>query len=630
MNKYRFILGKKVDTSVNLVTNGTFTGSATGWTLGTGWSYSSNEVRNNGSSTGTLKQSNVVTPGQTYYLSYDMQIQSGTTGVRVTPSIGGTYYDVINGYDECLTAAFETFVHENVFCGQGNDLLFDPSHNTGSTDDLAIDNVLLYAYVWNDPLTYDPLDWDKAKITKKRDTVLNGLITEYIMGLTFVEDGYDYIYDKFLTDGFCADIPVRIECWNSVAGIYELFFEGIIYMNNCQFDITERTVKVNIEDTAGALLLEKNKDVKVGLFPEYWDDALIPGVSGLVFPLTGPSPFHIFRINDDSGNYCTTSGGSGALVYNLLRKIILVATNYRLDFDSVYFGTGGTQQGLFVSWGQNIRKITYVYPETQHFNKQLSLNELFTELNKLFNLTFSIDKSGPVPKVFIEPKVDYLNATPVLELDYVNDVKVTFDNANIVKCVNIGYEYVDPSPGTVGLNTPEGVQFATSNLCASKTLNLVSKFIQDSLVIKEMQNATINTNKYDNYFVWIETDLTPTTACSFPAYYQTLNSGSGTYDINPNIDADDNMGRHIQTLQTNYLKTIRGENISIEKSNAALANIFNFKYPLTKVQFDSMQQALDSITFTRDGTGFTEKTGYLIEAVFEIHNGLTEFKILTS
>jgi len=40
----------------DLVTNGTFTGSATGWTLGTGWTYDSNTIAKSSDGTGTLSQ----------------------------------------------------------------------------------------------------------------------------------------------------------------------------------------------------------------------------------------------------------------------------------------------------------------------------------------------------------------------------------------------------------------------------------------------------------------------------------------------------------------------------------------------------------------------------------------------
>lgn len=67
------------------VTNGTFTGSASGWTVGSGWAYSSNTVIKNSNGTATLSQTNVVSIGLMYELTYTI---SGWSVGSVTPSIG--------------------------------------------------------------------------------------------------------------------------------------------------------------------------------------------------------------------------------------------------------------------------------------------------------------------------------------------------------------------------------------------------------------------------------------------------------------------------------------------------------------------------------------------------------------
>lgn len=72
-----------------MLTNGTFTGNATGWTLGTNWAYSSNAVvcTINGSVEGTLSQNvNVVTAS--YYLLEWKQTNSIDTNAQITPSLG--------------------------------------------------------------------------------------------------------------------------------------------------------------------------------------------------------------------------------------------------------------------------------------------------------------------------------------------------------------------------------------------------------------------------------------------------------------------------------------------------------------------------------------------------------------
>lgn len=71
------------------VTNGTFTGSATGWTLGSAWSYSANTVVKNIDGTSTLTQViSGLEVGCSYYLVYDY-LNSTVANQGVTPSLVG-------------------------------------------------------------------------------------------------------------------------------------------------------------------------------------------------------------------------------------------------------------------------------------------------------------------------------------------------------------------------------------------------------------------------------------------------------------------------------------------------------------------------------------------------------------
>lgn len=84
---------------VELVTNGSFTGSAAGWTLGSGWAYVSNNVEAAVGATGSLSQSLSPTIGNTYRVSYQTGVVGvsgglncifGGSGILRTPSISGS------------------------------------------------------------------------------------------------------------------------------------------------------------------------------------------------------------------------------------------------------------------------------------------------------------------------------------------------------------------------------------------------------------------------------------------------------------------------------------------------------------------------------------------------------------
>lgn len=121
-----------VQYAANLITNGTFTGSATGWTLGTGWAYSSNTVLKNADGDGTLSQTLAIQAGSKYVLTYTV---SARTVGSVTPSCGGVTLSTrsANGtYTEEFTAVSTA------------DLVFTPT----TTARFTIDNVICYR-VWS-------------------------------------------------------------------------------------------------------------------------------------------------------------------------------------------------------------------------------------------------------------------------------------------------------------------------------------------------------------------------------------------------------------------------------------------------------------------------------------------------
>ncbi|MDY0292903.1 MAG: hypothetical protein RBR02_11285, partial [Desulfuromonadaceae bacterium] len=73
-----------------LTTNGTFTGNADGWTLGTGWAYGTDNVvlTLTGGGEGTLSQNISVTSGLSYYITWS-QTHSIANNAIITPSIDG-------------------------------------------------------------------------------------------------------------------------------------------------------------------------------------------------------------------------------------------------------------------------------------------------------------------------------------------------------------------------------------------------------------------------------------------------------------------------------------------------------------------------------------------------------------
>jgi len=121
-------LDLRVPLGEELITNGEFTGSATGWTLNTGWSYGGNKVSHTPGSTGTLEPTTPVTIeiGKMYHFVVDAEVTAGS----VDASFGSRTVEIT-----------ETDVWERLWIAQTTDsLVFTP---TTSAFDGAITRVTI-------------------------------------------------------------------------------------------------------------------------------------------------------------------------------------------------------------------------------------------------------------------------------------------------------------------------------------------------------------------------------------------------------------------------------------------------------------------------------------------------------
>lgn len=99
-------------------TNGTFTGSDTGWTVGTGWAYGSNNEVKNATGTGTLSQNVSAVSGEFYVLTFsvtNLNISTLFGGTGMTPSVGGVTLPAVYKNDSYIYVLRATSTANLVF-----------------------------------------------------------------------------------------------------------------------------------------------------------------------------------------------------------------------------------------------------------------------------------------------------------------------------------------------------------------------------------------------------------------------------------------------------------------------------------------------------------------------------------
>lgn len=120
----------------NVLSNGTFTGGTTGWTLNSGWAYGTNNVQKSSSGTGTLTQTTTYVPviGRKYRVRYTISeftttgtltcTYAGASSSARTISANGTYSDIITATSTSTTFSITPsdgirVTIDNVSCGLG-------------------------------------------------------------------------------------------------------------------------------------------------------------------------------------------------------------------------------------------------------------------------------------------------------------------------------------------------------------------------------------------------------------------------------------------------------------------------------------------------------------------------------
>lgn len=93
-------------------------------------------------------------------------------------------------------------------------------------------------------LTNEPMGLQDAAISIKRNEDFPGLFTTMVSDLEFWGDGYDILYSFYSNNDLCVRIDCRIieDCDNG------LDFDGIIYLNDVEFNSYKCIATCSVED----------------------------------------------------------------------------------------------------------------------------------------------------------------------------------------------------------------------------------------------------------------------------------------------------------------------------------------------------------------------------------------------
>lgn len=250
-----------VKTTSNLVINGTFTGSATGWTLGTGWAYGTNNVIHTPGNVEALSQDVGIIQDFQYTLNVDI---GGTVGT-VTVELG------TGGQTNTVTAG--TGSHMIAGLGGSDSLLrFIPSTDFNGT----IDNVTLTMFYYrvllavfpDDAFTstlyyYDGISWHTSDFNMSDATAKNRFST--LGGLEFVTNATTGMYTS--PDGATWSTGAANDCIDAVStSIYPtlLYRYKQRMLATGDFNLPDRVFFSSVVDPTSTPFITWNTDATTG------------------------------------------------------------------------------------------------------------------------------------------------------------------------------------------------------------------------------------------------------------------------------------------------------------------------------------------------------------------------------
>jgi len=271
-------------------------------------------------------------------------------------------------------------------------------------------------------LVDEPLGLDDIEITIERSRDIRGLLVLFTSELRFVGTGYDALKTKRDTGGITSLTDVLIQ-YDDGDGWLDLF-EGIIFTSDISFNLMRKEATATVEDNSFSALINNNKNIKASFdIGKSKNDTTITAVTTVDIDFYDP--------NDAIGTYLYPDLKCYR-VYDCFRFIIDFMTDGRVDFDSDFFDTGGDGEGYMITTGKILSGTDdddYLYN---------SFFDLFTNLDKRFNLSFKVDTSGTSPKVVIEPENDLFEEVDGVTFDSPRDVLQEFDKSRLYSKLQFG------------------------------------------------------------------------------------------------------------------------------------------------------------------------------------------------
>lgn len=357
-----------------------------------------------------------------------------------------------------------------------------------------------------DDILFDaPKGWEEIETTIKRDFEYNSVLANQDTEVDFTGEGYNYLYTKLKTEGFCTRVKFEIRI-SSDDLTFRTLLKGNLFLSDMQFNERTCTASCKIEDNSYYAMINNNKKLAT---------ALDSGLSKNGVTIIPPNVYEVdFQ---DILNLTISRTVNCYRVYEAFEYLIKFMSDGRLQFASDYLQTtsfnsldegepsGFGWKGLCITTGINIRNGLGTNDFTQ---SQFSFDDLFEEVSRRIPLMLLVENPySENPTIRIENRDYQYTNTNIFTATDVYEVISRVDTKNLFAKIKVGSSKVTDQglfPEQIHFFGFGAEEFNVQGECnIDTTLELGTDWATSSNVIAEALNGN---QDYDSNLFLIETE----------------------------------------------------------------------------------------------------------------------------
>jgi hypothetical protein len=304
------------------------------------------------------------------------------------------------------------------------------------------------------------------------DLDLHGYVHYFDLPLTFVGDGFKYLYDLKITDGFCRKVELRIEVPTQQG---TNVVTGYLFLTDCKFNHTKKTVECEVTDSTYGIFLSEAKELKISPLADISRDGTT---------ITAVTPVGLTLFAPSTGADLATDAYTFKIA-EIYEHLIKYLSNNTLQFSQSYF----TAAFNFYFCNNYYMRNRGNVPDLQ-----FSFDEIQRGCFKLFGLWFKLDNTTiPATFTLVQGESNFFEDYDSITWNNIRDLKEEFYPERFFSTVGVGDSdaiiergstYQLPTVPLVGFR--EETYNAANDCVLENTLDLKSEWVIDHNKIEQI------------------------------------------------------------------------------------------------------------------------------------------------